>query len=166
MSNHRQSQSRALEIVHPLSPDDSAVEALEFEVAFLVRRLEAARRRYHFGLERAHYLLLILLERRDCQPISELAKQVNLDASTVTRQVAAMAENGLVEKTDNPQDRRAGFVRITPAGRAKSAEVRAERIERVAYCFNDWSEQECREFARLTAKFNDAMRDMLNEPES
>lgn len=135
-------------------------------MAFLVRRLEAARRRYHFGLERAHYLLLILLERCDCQPIGVLAQQVNLDSSTVTRQVAAMAENGLVEKTDNPQDRRAGVVTITEAGRAKSAKVRAERIEQVARCFKDWSEQERREFARLTAKFNDAMRDMLNEPQS
>lgn len=132
-------------------------------MAFLVRRLEAARRRFDFGLERAHYLLLILLERSDQQPISALAEQVNLDASTVTRQVAAMADNGLVEKTDNPQDRRAGFVSITDAGRVKAAEVRAARIECVEYSFNDWTEAERQEFARLTAKYNDAMRDLLND---
>lgn len=139
-----------------------SVEALEFEMAFLVRRLEAARRRFNFGLERAHYLLLILLEQHDQQSIGDLADQVNLDASTVTRQIAAMADNELVEKIDNPNDRRAGFVSITDAGRAKAAEVRGARTRRVEQCFKDWTEEERREFARLTARYNDAMRDMLN----
>lgn len=145
------------------SPSDCpSVKALEFELAFLVRRLEAARRRFNFGLERAHYLLLILLEQRNQQSIGELADQVNLDASTITRQIAAMADNGLVEKTDNPNDRRAGFVSITDTGRAKAAEVRCARITSVEQCFGDWTEGERHEFARLTAKYNDAMRDMLN----
>ncbi|NNC23461.1 MarR family transcriptional regulator [Salinisphaera sp. USBA-960] len=163
MASNQANHDSAPTVGHHPSTDCRSVEALEFEMAFLVRRLEAARRRYDFGLERAHYLLLILLERTGQQPISALAEQVNLDASTVTRQVAAMADNGLVEKTDNPKDRRAGFVAITDAGRTKAAEVRCARIERVEQSFGDWTEEERREFARLTAKYNDAMRDMLNE---
>ena len=140
-----------------------SVEALEYELAFLVRRLEAARRRFNFGLERAHYLLLILLEHKDRQSVGALAEQVNLDASTVTRQVAAMKQAGLVDKLDNPDDRRGGFVTITDAGRDAAARVRDRRLERVEHGFNDWSEQERAEFARLTARFNDSMRDMLND---
>lgn len=132
-------------------------------MAFLVRRLEAARRKFNFGLERAHYLLLILLERKDRQSVGALAEQVNLDASTVTRQVAAMKNAGLVEKHDNPDDRRGGFVTITEAGREAAAQVRSKRLQRVEYAFRDWSEEERREFARLTARYNDAMRDMLND---
>jgi len=138
------------------------VRALEHELAFLVRRLEAARRRFHFGLERAHYLLLILLERNDRQSVGELASQVNLDASTVTRQVAAMKKAGLVEKHDNPEDRRGGFITITRLGRDTAAEVRARRLRRIEGGFREWSEEERREFARLTARYNDNLRDLLN----
>lgn len=140
-----------------------AVEALEYELAFMVRRLEAARRRFNFGLERAHYLLLILLERRDRQSVGALAEQVNLDASTVTRQVAAMKQAGLVDKLGNPDDRRGGFVTITDEGRDAAARVRDRRLARVGTAFRDWSEQERQEFARLTARFNDSLRDDLNE---
>lgn len=142
-----------------------SVEALEYELAFLVRRMEAARRKFHFGLERAHYLLLILLERNDRQSVGALADQVNLDASTVTRQVAAMKNAGLVEKHDNPDDRRGGFVTITEAGRDAAAEVRERRLQRIEYGFRNWSEAERRDFARLTARYNDSLRDMLNEEE-
>lgn len=133
-------------------------------MAFLVRRMEAARRRFHFGLERAHYLLLILLERSDRQSVGALADQVNLDASTVTRQIAAMKKAGLVDKHDNPDDRRGGFVTITELGRDTAAEVRGRRLERIERgCFYDWSEAERREFARLMARYNDNLRDHLNK---
>lgn len=140
-----------------------SVRALEFELAFIVRRLEAARRRFDFGLERAHYLLLILLEQQDRQSVGALATQVNLDASTVTRQVAAMKQAGFVDKLDNPDDRRGGFVTLTDAGREAAERTRQRRLERVERAFQDWDEADRREFARLTAKYNDAMRDMLND---
>jgi len=159
----RRTQSQDSELGNHLPKNCPSVEALEYELAFLVRRLEAARRRFHFGLERAHYLLLIMLERTDRQSVGALAEQVNLDASTVTRQVAAMKQDGLVEKLDNPDDRRGGFVTITEAGREAAAQARARRLERVERAFSDWSETERREFARLTARYNDAMRDALNE---
>ncbi|ROO30208.1 MarR family transcriptional regulator [Salinisphaera orenii YIM 95161] len=148
---------------HHLPTTCPSVQALEFELAFLVRRLEAARRRFDFGLERAHYLLLILLEREDRQSVGTLAAQVNLDASTVTRQVAAMKQAGFVDKLDNPDDRRGGFVTITEAGREAANRTRQRRLDRVESAFRDWSEADRRELARLTAKYNDAMRDMFNE---
>ncbi len=146
-----------------LPPTCPSVEALEYELAFLVRRLEAARRKFNFGLERAHYLLLILLERNDRQSVGALAEQVNLDASTVTRQVAAMKQAGLVDKLDNPDDRRGGFVTISEAGREAAALVRDRRLVRIEDAFDDFSESDRRDFARLIARYNDAMRDALNE---
>ena len=146
-----------------LPPACPSVEALEFELAFLVRRLEASRRKFNFGLERAHYLLLILLERNNWQSVGALALQVNLDASTVTRQISAMHQAGLVDKHDNPDDRRGGFVSITNAGREAAATVRERRMDRVEQAFVGFTEDERRVFARLTARYNDAVRDMLND---
>lgn len=159
----RRSEQQDPYLGNHLPPTSSSAEALEFELAFLVRRMEALRRRFHYGLERAHYLLLILLERQDRQSVGALADQVNLDASTVTRQVAAMKNCGLVEKHDNPDDRRGGFVTITEAGRDAAAAVRSRRLERVNEGFQNWPEADRQEFARLTAHYNDQLRDMLNE---
>ncbi|MGB7755753.1 MAG: MarR family transcriptional regulator [Salinisphaera sp.] len=159
----RRSEQKDPSLGNHLPATCPSAEALEYELAFLVRRMEALRRRFHYGLERAHYLLLILLERNDRQSVGALADQVNLDASTVTRQVAAMKNAGWVEKHNNPDDRRGGFVTITEAGRDAAAEVRGRRLERVEEGFKNWSEEDRREFARLTARYNDQLRDMLND---
>lgn len=159
----RRSEQKDPSLGNHLPSSCPSADALEYELAFLVRRMEALRRRYHYGVERAHYLLLILLERKDRQSVGALADQVNLDASTVTRQVAAMKNAGLVEKHHNPDDRRGGFVTITEAGRDAAAEVRYRRLERVEEGFKNWPEDDRREFARLTARYNDQLRDMLNE---
>ncbi|ROO32338.1 MarR family transcriptional regulator [Salinisphaera japonica YTM-1] len=159
----RRSEQQDPSLGNHLPTNCASVESLEYEMAFLVRRLEAARRRFHYGLERAHYLLLILLERNDRQSVGALAEQVNLDASTVTRQVAAMKSAGLVDKHDNPDDRRGGFVTITEAGRDAAAEVRERRLERIGQAFVKWSDEDRRVYADLIARHNDSLRDMLNE---
>lgn len=140
-----------------------SVEALEYELAFLVRRLEAVRRKYDYGLERAHYLLLLLLVEQDGQSVGCLAEQVNLDASTVTRQIAAMVDSDLVAKRPNPDDRRGGFVTISEQGRAAVARTRTRRLERVGSTFRCWEDGERAEFARLMARFNSDLSQSLNE---
>ena len=142
-----------------------SVQALEYELAFLVRRLEAVRRQYDFGLERAHYLLLILLEQEDGQSVGCLAQKVNLDASTVTRQIAAMQRCGLVEKQPNPHDRRGGYLVITPKGRAAVEDTRQQRLQHVRHGFRGWDDHERAEFARLLARFSRELSQSLNHPE-
>lgn len=143
-----------------------SVGALEYELAFLVRRLEAVRRKYDYGLERAHYLLLLLLVELDGQSVGSLAEQVNLDASTVTRQIAAMVDSQLVEKHPNPDDRRGGFVTITEQGREAVEQTRQRRLARVGSSFSCWGEAERVEFARLMARFNRDLSQSLNDPEA
>lgn len=140
--------------------------ALEHELAFLVRRLEAVRRKHDYGLERAHYLLLLLLmEQDEGQSVGSLAEQINLDASTVTRQVAAMVDSGLVVRRPNPEDRRGGFLAITEQGRAAAERTRQCRLRRVGDSFGCWADEERAEFARLMARFNRELLQSLNEPE-
>lgn len=139
----------------------STAMALEHELAFLVRCMEAMRRYFHVRMERAHYLLLSLLEQQDRQSVGALANQVNLDASTVTRQVAAMKKAGLVVKHDNPDDRRGGFVALTQKGRDSAQQVRQKRMELVEEIFKDWSESECRDFAHLVSRFNEHLHAMM-----
>jgi DNA-binding MarR family transcriptional regulator len=69
---------------------------------------------------------------------SELAARERIQRPTATRVLARLAEEGLVERTPDPQDGRSALVSATPAARALLDELRtrktaflAERLERL-----------------------------------
>jgi DNA-binding MarR family transcriptional regulator len=69
---------------------------------------------------------------------SELAARERIQRPTATRVIARLAEEGLVERTPDPNDGRSSLVAATPAARALLAELRtrktaflAERLERL-----------------------------------
>jgi len=134
---------------------------LERELAFLIRLLESAQRRQSYPLERAHYLLLILLEAGGPQPVARLAARLALDDSTVTRQLAAMEQAGLLEKQPNPADRRSVLIRATARGIQAAEAMRAMRRERLALLFRSWDARERRTFGTLLTKFNASLSDYL-----
>lgn len=47
----------------------------------------------------------------------DLVDRTRLDASTISRSVAALVADGLVERRPDPTDKRATFLAVTPAGR-------------------------------------------------
>lgn len=129
-------------------------QVLETEIAFLVRWLEALRRRRDYPLERAPYLVLRLLERDGAQAVGVLADRLGLDGSTVTRQVATMETAKLVVKRPHPSDARQTLIEITPTGRELAAAMRELRTERIGQLFADWSERDRQEFCRLVSQLN------------
>ncbi len=144
-----------------LLPGGLAVEPLEAELALLVRGLEAVQRRRVYPLERAHYLLIRLIEEEGPKAIGEIARHLLLDASTVTRQVSAMADAGLVHKELNPSDARSALIHVTEAGLEKAAKMRLERFARLERLFNDWSEEDRSECAAVIARLNKSLREVV-----
>jgi DNA-binding MarR family transcriptional regulator len=53
----------------------------------------------------------------------ELAHRAGLDQSTVSRWVAALVNQGLVDRLPDPADKRASILAVTPAGRQVLAEA-------------------------------------------
>jgi DNA-binding MarR family transcriptional regulator len=94
----------------------SSLVALERELAYLVRMLEAVQRKQHYPLERAQYMLLELLRENGPQPVANLAERLVLDSSTVARQVASMEQQELIDRIPNPDDGRSMLVRATQLG--------------------------------------------------
>lgn len=126
---------------------------LEQEFAFLVRALEAIGRKRGYPMERAHYLLMLQLEE-GTRSIGELANALALDASTVTRQVAAMEKLQLVRKLANPADRRSALVEATPMGHEKTTAMRAARLERLNMLFSKWEDGDMQSLAGLLERLN------------
>ena len=90
--------------------DEEVLGAIETQVAILMRLGEASRRatglKPHRALDRAAYVILRYLQQDGPQNVSALADRLNLDGSTVTRQVTALQHDGLVERQRDPNDGR------------------------------------------------------------
>lgn len=121
-----------------MTSQEQSLLALEYELTTLVRVLEALSRSRNYPLERAHYLLLLQL-RGGPQSIGELATNLLLDNSTVTRQVNAMLKNNLIEKIPNPNDGRSALVSSTQMGRSQAEAMHHLRLTRLETTLKKWS---------------------------
>jgi len=149
----------------PEEQNDPAIAELEEALAFLVRGLEAVQRRRTYPLERAHYLLIRLIEEEGAQSIGAAARRLLLDDSTVTRQVAAMVRDGLIAKSTNPDDARSALLEVTDEGRERAEAMRRERLLRLTRLFRGWSTEERSEGARVLKHLNRSLTEVMDLPE-
>lgn len=107
-----------------------AIERIEQELTLLVRRAQKVTLRGagHEGpVERATYAILCRLHDAGAQRPGALADHFRLDASTISRQVAALEQAGLVERAPDVADRRAFLLRLTSHGEEVLTTTRSER---------------------------------------
>ncbi|WP_406202557.1 MarR family transcriptional regulator [Kitasatospora sp. NBC_01560] len=131
---------------------------LQYQLAVFSRRMEQVRSSDAVGaLDRAAYLLLDRLERHGPANVKALADALGVDSSTVTRQVAPLVAAGLVGRVQDPADRRAVRLALTPLGARRLAEVRAGRAELARRLVADWPPEEQHAFCALLARFNHSM---------
>lgn len=125
-------------------------------MAVLARSLErlSRRARIHHDLDRAGYLLLRTLDEAGPLSINSLAERVGLDGSTVTRQVATLLRDGLVERRVDPGDRRCCRVIPSGHGRRVMAEVQRRRTERMDQLLTGWSAEDRADLARILTRLN------------
>ncbi|GAB3157148.1 MarR family transcriptional regulator [Micromonospora sonneratiae] len=141
--------------------DDVTLGRIETEVALLMRLGEATRRRTptaeHRLLDRAAYVILRQLDAAGPQNVSALAEVLNLDGSTVTRQVSAMQRDGLIVREPDPSDGRGTMIAPTPAGLCRMAAVRAARIRLYDDVLADWTTVDRRDLAQALHRLNQAL---------
>jgi len=113
------------------------------------------------GLPRVWFEVLLRLGRSPGQQLrmADLAAQVSLSPSGLTRAVDRIEEADLVERVTCPSDRRGAFVRLTDAGRARLQEVVPAHVEDVDRCFTGLLSPT--ELARFTTTLR-KLRDHLN----
>jgi DNA-binding MarR family transcriptional regulator len=107
------------------------------------------------GIERAAYALLAHLVLAGPQRTTALADAVHSDTSTVSRQVSALVQHGLVERKADPEDGRACLLVATEAGQATFNRARAERTKHIAAMLADWPASDRRTLVMLLDRFND-----------
>ena len=119
------------------------LDTIETQVAMLMRLGEATRRatelKPHRALDRSAYVILRLLQASGPLNVSALADRLNLDGSTVTRQVTALEKDGLVQRRPDPRDGRGTVIAPTGTGLAQVDAVRRARREVYDVVLGDWS---------------------------
>jgi DNA-binding MarR family transcriptional regulator len=86
-----------------------------------------------------------------------MAFSLGVDASTATRQVAAMERDGLVRRERDPEDGRGTVISPTASGLAKYRAVRRARAELYDAILAGWSEPDRRTLATMLHRLNEAL---------
>lgn len=100
----------------------------------------------------------LLAHLAKCGPMrpADLATSMNLDPSTVSRHLAQLSAQGLVERDADPRDGRASVLRVTEVGWQQAQALIASRIAEVAQIIGDWPDHDRAAFARLLTQFTAA----------
>jgi len=100
----------------PAQPVTREIAVNIMDVARMLRTYADQRAR-QFGISRAQWVVLIRLDRSEGLKQSELAEILDLQPISLTRLLDRLAENGLIERRADPNDRRANRLFLTSAAR-------------------------------------------------
>ncbi len=145
-------------VLHVNAMTEQAYRAMEEEFSILIRRARAraleVAREVHPELDGDAYGLLAALDRSGSSRVTDLAASIGVGKGTMSRQVRALEDLGLVQRTADPADGRAFLLELTPDGRRRYRAARDARRARLRQELSAWSEQDVRQLAELLHRFN------------
>jgi DNA-binding MarR family transcriptional regulator len=105
------------------------------------------------GVDRSTIIILKTLVMTGPSRSSELATAVHSDPSTVSRQVATLVRDGLVERQADPEDGRASVLVPTERGLEMLAEQRKRMGLALASVVRNWEPVDVSRFLELLERF-------------
>ncbi len=94
----------------------------------------------------------------DAMRLSDLASRVELDASTVSRQIKQLEDKGIVERTPDPGDGRASLVQLSSSGHTAMQAAMRRRFERIQAALEPWSDEERQQLQTLLTRLTSDLR--------
>lgn len=113
-------------------------------------RNRAAEALAEIGLHPGQEMILLQLREQGGSTQGELAARCGVEAPTISKALARMAGNGLVERHDDELDARAARIHLTAKGRALCTDV-----------LKIWSNLERRSLAGISAEEREILRGLL-----
>jgi DNA-binding MarR family transcriptional regulator len=108
-------------------------------------------------LTRGDYTMLGLTAALGPRRLCELADAEGHDPSTTSRRISALVDRGLLERTPDPDDRRAHRVHLTARGRDLLDAERARRAALVEEALHDWDTADREALTRLLTRLHDTL---------
>ena len=139
------------------------LSALENSLGFIVRwarvrSLELVARNAKVDVDRSSIMILMSLHRLGPMRLSDLAVDIGLDRSTISRQVAAAVRAGYVQKTDDAADARASTLTLTARGQTARQKLSQAWRDILLDIFATWSQEDQAQFGRLIDKMVEQLR--------
>ncbi len=91
------------------------------------------------NLERAAYVVVSRLGDIGAMRLSDLAANLGLDISTVSRHVAQLERDGFIDRQPDPSDGRSTILEVTSKGEQALERVRKARRKGLAKLLSTWS---------------------------
>lgn len=98
------------------------------------------------------YVLQVVMVNPNIR-VSDLAGQVGLDASTVSRHVRGLEDVGYLSRMPDPKDKRASRVRLSSAGSEVITSALRTRAEMITAALAEWSVEDRARFTELAVRF-------------
>lgn len=108
-------------------------------------------------VERAAIIILSSLKEHSAVRLSDLANDLLLDISTVSRQARALEDRGLVTRTEDPDDRRAVRLELAPAGLTELDQAWSRRNQWLAQSLRDWTPDDRVALVAMLTRFADSL---------
>jgi DNA-binding MarR family transcriptional regulator len=106
-------------------------------------------------IEAASYGILFRLLSDGPMRSGALAELLFSDASTISRQAAALVKRGLIERRADPADGRASVLAVTDAGRELADSLRERRNTMLDAMLSHWNDDEREQLATMLRRFVD-----------
>jgi DNA-binding MarR family transcriptional regulator len=120
----------------PTIPDLDTAPRLRTAIGRLSRRLRPTAAGTSAGLTPTRTTILLRIERDGPIKIAELIDSEGLNPTMLSRIVAALTEDGLITRTCDASDRRAGWVQTSAKGRKLAERIRTERTDALNLALN------------------------------
>lgn len=147
----------------PTAADGGAPEPATVEEAVLTATIRVGRRmRQRLPGEELEFSLIALLKtlaHRGALRLTDLAGDLDLDASTVSRHVRTLEERGLVARTTDPDDGRATRLALTDEGRERLEAGASRRRALIAELLEDWTPEDRETLRRLLTRLADDVQE-------
>lgn len=124
-----------------------------------LHQLMGERARVELG-EHLHMTLAMLGSGQPLR-VSELAEQLDVERSTVSRRVTELVQKGLVVRTIDEQDRRAALLALSAAGERALARIRDAWHQTLLDLTGGWRARERAETTSRLARLADELETLL-----
>lgn len=137
---------------------DVTIASIEESVVTLVREATLPRLQERFvaeagvAVERAGYHVLRTVAEQGQVRLGDLARELGVDSSTVSRQVRGLEIAGLLARSGDPADGRVARLELTAAGADALARLRSARHRLFAELLADWPAADRDTLAPLLAR--------------
>lgn len=137
---------------------------IAFTIMDVARLLKtyADQRARQYGMTRAQWAVLFRLDRSEGLKQSELAELLDLQPISLTRLLDRLADNGLIERRADPNDRRANRLFLTPAARPLLDRLTALGEDMMATVLQGLDAKSLERMLRDLGLFKDNLRAAIN----